>query len=57
MKYVTNYLFCNAIYVPRYQCQYGPNDLINVVKDITQNHNAVPMVGHQWKSNPNKDRP
>ncbi len=25
-----------------YQCQYGPNDLINVVKDITQNHNGCP---------------
>jgi hypothetical protein len=25
-----------------YQCQYGPNDLTNVVKDITQNHNAIP---------------
>jgi hypothetical protein len=24
-----------------YQCQYGPNDLTNVVKDITQNHNVT----------------
>jgi len=25
-----------------YRCQYGPNDFTNVVKDITQNHNAIP---------------
>jgi len=53
MKYVTNCLFCNAMYVHKYhkicwlvvckyQCQYDPNDLTNVVKDITQNHNATP---------------
>ncbi len=24
------------------QCQYGPNDLTNVVKDITKNQNAAP---------------
>jgi hypothetical protein len=32
---LVGWLFC------RYQCQYGPNDLTNVVKDITQNHNAT----------------
>jgi hypothetical protein len=26
------------------QCQYGPNDLTNVVKDITQNHNVFPKT-------------
>jgi hypothetical protein len=26
----------------RYQCQYGPDNFTNVVKDITQNHNATP---------------
>jgi len=52
IKYVTNYLFSDAIYVHsiqlvdmaicRYQYQYGPHDFTNVVKDITQNHNATP---------------
>jgi hypothetical protein len=28
--------------VYRYQCQYGPNDLITIVKDITQNQNVCP---------------
>jgi hypothetical protein len=28
--------------VCKYQCQYGPNDLTNVVKTITQNHNVTP---------------
>jgi hypothetical protein len=28
--------------VYRYQCQYGPNDLTTIVKDITQNHNVCP---------------
>jgi hypothetical protein len=28
--------------VHRYQCQYGPNELTNVVKYIKQNHNAPP---------------
>jgi len=28
--------------VCRYQSQYGPNDLPNLMKDITQNHNAAP---------------
>jgi hypothetical protein len=28
--------------VHRYQCQYGPNELTTVVKDIKQNHNAPP---------------
>jgi hypothetical protein len=52
MKYVTNDLFCNVMYVHRehkigwlvvcrYQCKYGLNDLINVVKGITQNHNVA----------------
>ncbi len=27
--------------VCKYQCQYGPNDLTNVVKNITPNHNAT----------------
>jgi hypothetical protein len=45
-------MFCNAMYVHKYhkiswlvvcnQCQYGPNDFTNVVKDITQNYNATP---------------
>jgi hypothetical protein len=26
----------------RCQCRYGPNDLTNVIKDITQNHNVCP---------------
>jgi hypothetical protein len=25
-----------------YECWYGPNDLTNVVKDITHCHNATP---------------
>jgi len=25
-----------------YQCQYGPNFLLNLMKDITQNHNVAP---------------
>jgi hypothetical protein len=25
----------------RFECQYGSNDLTNVVKDITQNHNVA----------------
>jgi hypothetical protein len=28
--------------VCRYQCQYGPDEFINVVKDIKQHHNAPP---------------
>jgi hypothetical protein len=54
MKYVINFLFCNAMYVHklhkigwlvvcRYPFQYGPNDFTNVVKDITQNHNVTPQ--------------
>jgi len=30
--------------VCRYQCQYGPNDFKNIVKDITQNYNASPKI-------------
>jgi hypothetical protein len=30
--------------VHRYQCQYGPNEVTNVVKDIKQNHNAPPKT-------------
>jgi hypothetical protein len=44
--------------VHKYQCHYGPTNLTNVIKDITQNHNVVPKkIGHQWKSNPIKDWP
>jgi len=28
--------------VHKYQHQYGPTNLTNVIKDITQNHNAIP---------------
>ncbi len=28
--------------VHKYQRQYGPTNLPNVIKDITQNHNAIP---------------
>jgi hypothetical protein len=28
--------------VHKYQRQYGPTNVTNVIKDITQNHNAIP---------------
>jgi hypothetical protein len=30
--------------VCRYQCQYDPNEMTNVVKDIKQNRNAPPKT-------------
>jgi len=29
------------VVVHRFECQYGSNDLTNVLKDITQNHNVT----------------
>ncbi len=39
--FISNKKNCRLV-VCRYQSQYGPNDLPNLVKDITQNHNATP---------------
>jgi hypothetical protein len=36
------------IVVHKYQCHYGPTNPKNVIKDITQNHNAIPK---KWDIN------
>ncbi len=36
--------------VCKYQCQYGPNDLPNVVKYISQNHNAAPTNQFEYQT-------